>query len=47
MHPVIDTTNAIESLHSKLHKIIKTRGHFPSADAATTLMLTGAAQLHS
>ena len=27
---VIYTTNAIESLHSRLRKIIKTRGHFPS-----------------
>ena len=35
---VIYTTNAIESLHSQLRKIIKTRGHFPSDDAATKLM---------
>lgn len=32
------TTNAIESLHSQLRKIIKTRGHFPSDDAATKLL---------
>jgi transposase-like protein len=38
VRPVIDTTNAITSLHSKLRKIIKTRRHFPSDDAATTLM---------
>jgi putative transposase len=35
---VIYTTNAIESLHMRLRKIIKTRGHFPSDEAATKLM---------
>jgi len=35
---VIDTTNALESVHARLRKIIKTRGHFPSDDAATTLL---------
>ena len=35
---VVYTTNAIESLHSQLRKIIKTRGHFPSDDAATKLV---------
>lgn len=35
---VIYTTNAIESLHSRLRKIIKTRGHFPNDDAATKLI---------
>jgi len=35
---VIYTTNAIESIHSQLRKIIKTRGHFPSDDAATKLI---------
>jgi putative transposase len=35
---VIYTTNAIESIHSQLRKIIKTRGHFPSDDAATKLL---------
>lgn len=35
---VIYTTNAIESIHSRLRKIIKTRGHFPSDDAATKLI---------
>ena len=35
---VVYTTNAIESLHSQLRKIIKTRGHFPSDDAATKLL---------
>ena len=35
---LIYTTNAIESLHSRLRKIIKTRGHFPSDDAASKLI---------
>lgn len=32
------TTNAIESLHMQLRKIIKTRGHFPTDEAATKLI---------
>ena len=35
---VIYTTNAIESVNSQLRKIIKSRGHFPSDDAATKLI---------
>lgn len=35
---VIYTTNALESVHARLRKIIKTRGHFPSDDAATKLI---------
>ena len=35
---VICTTNAIESINARLRKIIKTRGHFPSDDAATKLI---------
>jgi transposase-like protein len=35
---VVYTTNAIESIHARLRKIIKTRGHFPSDDAATKLI---------
>jgi putative transposase len=35
---VIYTTNAIESLHMRLRKIIKTRGHFPTDDAALKLL---------
>jgi len=35
---VIYTTNAIESIHSQLRKIIKSRGHFPSDDAASKLL---------
>jgi transposase-like protein len=32
------TTNAIESLHRQLRKIVKTRGHFPTDEAATKLL---------
>ena len=35
---VIYTTNAIEEHQCQLRKIIKTRGHFPSDDAATKLI---------
>jgi len=35
---VVYTTNAIESIHARLRKIIKTRGHFPNDDAATKLI---------
>ena len=35
---VIDTTNAIESVNAQLRKIIKTRGHFPSDEAASKLI---------
>jgi transposase-like protein len=35
---VIYTTNAIESVHARLRKIIKTRSHFPSDEAATKLI---------
>ena len=35
---VIYTTNALESVHSQLRKIIKTRGHFPNDEAATKLI---------
>lgn len=35
---MVYTTNAIESLHARLRKIIKTRGHFPSDEAATKLI---------
>jgi putative transposase len=41
---VIYTTNAIESVNSQLRKIIKTRGHFPTDDAANKLI--GFAQHH-
>jgi len=35
---VVYTTNALESVHAQLRKIIKTRGHFPNDEAATKLM---------
>ena len=35
---VIYTTNALESVHAQLRKIIKTRGHFPNDEAATKLI---------
>jgi len=35
---VIYTTNAIESVNAQLRKIIKTRGHFPTDDAAIKLL---------
>ena len=35
---VVYTTNAIESVHSRLRKIIKTRGHFPTDEAAIKLI---------
>ena len=35
---VIYTTNALESLHMRLRKIIKNRGHFPNDEAATKLL---------
>lgn len=35
---VIYTTNAIESVNARLRKIIKTRGHFPTDDAAGKLI---------
>src|SRR5438105_2459050 len=35
---VMYTTNAVESLHMSLRKIIKTRGSFPSEEAALKLL---------
>ena len=35
---MIYTTNAVEALHRSLGKIIKTRGSFPSDDAALKLL---------
>lgn len=34
---IICTTDAIECLHTQLRRIIRTRGHFPSDDAALML----------
>ena len=38
MRQLICTTNTIESVTARLRKIVKTRGHFTSDDAATTLI---------
>ena len=35
---ILSTTNAIENVHRQLRKIIKTRGHFPTDEAALKLM---------
>ena len=35
---MIYTTNALESVHARVRKIIKTRGHFPTDEAATKLI---------
>lgn len=35
---IVYTTNAIEALNSKLRRAVRTRGHFPSDDAATKLL---------
>lgn len=35
---IIYTTNALESLHMRLRKIIKNRGHFPNDEAAAKLL---------
>ncbi|VVE59367.1 transposase [Pandoraea sputorum] len=43
---VIYTTHALESVNAGLSKIIRTRGHFPSDEAATNAAMAGAAQHH-
>jgi putative transposase len=35
---VVYTTNTIEALNRQIRKIIKTRGHFPTEDAARKLI---------
>ena len=35
---IIYTTNAIEALNSKLRRAVRTRGHFPSDEAAAKLL---------
>ena len=35
---IVYTTNAIEALNSKLRRAVRTRGHFPSDDAAMKLL---------
>ena len=41
MSKLIYTTNAVESLHMTLRKVIKTRGSFPSEEAALKLLYLG------
>lgn len=36
--PIMPVTNAIENINAQLRKIIKTRGHFPSNEAAIKLL---------
>jgi putative transposase len=43
---VLYTTNAIESLQMRLRKIIKSRSHFPSDDAAIKLLWLALQNLH-
>ncbi len=38
---IIYTTNAIEALNSKLRRAVRTRGHFPSDDAALEAAISG------
>ena len=35
---IIYTTNAIEALNAKLRRAVRTRGHFPTDEAATKLL---------
>ena len=42
---VVYTTNAVESLHMSLRKIIKTRGSFPSEEAALKLLYLALAKV--
>ena len=35
---IMPVTNAIESINARLRKIIKTRGHFPTDEAALKLL---------
>ena len=38
MRRTIYTTNAIESLNAKLRRAVRTRGHFPTDEAAMKLL---------
>ncbi|MGH3097171.1 MAG: IS256 family transposase [Streptosporangiales bacterium] len=44
---IVYTTNAIESINYQLRKITKTRGHFPSDEAATKLLYLGLRNISS
>ena len=43
---ILTTTNAIESLHMQLRKILKTRGHFPTDEAAAKLLYLALRNIH-
>ena len=38
MRGIIYTTNAIEALNAKVRRAVRTRGHFPTDDAAMKLI---------
>ena len=38
MFETVSTTNAIEALNSKIRRAVRTRGHFPSDEAAARLI---------
>ena len=42
---VIYTTNQVEAVNSSLRRLVKTRGHFPSDDAALKLLYLGIEKL--
>jgi transposase-like protein len=44
---IVYTTNAIESINYQLRKITKTRGHFPSDEAAMKLLYLGLRNISS
>ena len=44
---IVYTTNAIESINFQLRKITKTRGHFPSDEAAMKLLYLGLRNISS
>jgi putative transposase len=43
---IMPVTNMIESPHMQLRKIIKTRGHFPSNEAAIKLLWLALRNIH-
>ena len=44
---IVYTTNAIESINFQLRKVTKTRGHFPSDEAAMKLLYLGLRNISS
>ena len=47
LRKIVYTTNAIESINFQLRKITKTRGHFPSDEAAMKLLYLGLRNISS